>query len=445
MTHKTRVIELLNGQDRHQVQNGNTMGYVGASFDVPEISQSIFKTAFIKHYKKIRRIVEGYKRHGVAMIAIEGSKLVASACLGAKHKRINVAIVGRHSVADLFLPENDSLSLRHLAVILYPEQRRDEPRVRVIDLRTFTAFSDERGIRNAALEAEGPLFLTVGRYLLMLFPTGEETPWPDDPTAGWECIPERVYLDDVPAEPDRWQRHRIHGAARDDEPTVAPRQVVAQDAKPPDDASAAKVSPSEASPSKKASPSEAASQGIQGGLHPVATNVADAARLEQRRAARGSEDDPDDDEKDDPKNNDPVDDDDPREPPNHNVTIAGEIDTDNPGRDDAIRRPVAMNSLLRHRTLVQSFSGPSRARRSLLRDHERPLGALRIRSPEGLSTILIGAQAASEGALFGRYERCDNEGLTVLSNGNISRVHMLLIAIDDQLYVVDTASTNGIR
>lgn len=46
--------------------------------------------------------------------------------------------------------------------------------------------------------------------------------------------------------------------------------------------------------------------------------------------------------------------------------------------------------------------------------------------------------------LFGRYERCDNDGLTVLSNGRISRVHMLLIEIANRVYAIDAASTNGI-
>jgi alpha/beta superfamily hydrolase len=396
---KTRVVELKDGQNRQQAVNAHTM-----VLDFEEVQRVTFQHSFLQHYREIRSIVEGYKRPGVAMVAIDGPKLIASACLGAKRDRINVAIVGRHGVADLFLPDDPSLSLRHLVVIIYPHRGRDEPRVRLVDLRTAAAFADERGQRMEALEAEGPLFLSVGRYLLYIFPTGDETPWPDDAKAGWECIPERVYLSDSPAEPDRWQRRRIHDGGE----------------APADDGDGPSLS---------------------GGLQPAATDVVDLAALEarQQRSRRADATPaPEIDAWAGQRTGEG--------PPPELSAIAGQIDDHASQQNQAAKVIVDKQAFApaRRRTLVQAFAGPSRARRSLLGEHEPPLGALRVRSDKGVSTIIVGGRAAREGALFGRYDRCDNEGLTVLSNGRISRVHMLLIEIAGELYAIDAASTNGI-
>ena len=373
MANKTRVVELKDGQDRKQAPNAHTM-----VLDLQEVQAATFQQAFISHYAAIRSIVEGYRRPGIALIAIDGHKLVASACVAAKRDRINVAIIGRHGMADVFLPEDPGLSLRHLVMILHPLAGGDETRLRVVDLRTTLAFQDERGQRVEALEAEGAIFLGVGRYLLLCFPTGEETPWPDDPQAGWECVPERVYLDNAPAEPDRWKRRRIHDGSS-----------------PP-----------------------------LGGLTPAPTDAVRLGDFVATGAARDDETPP---------------------PPGAGQPVGGAF----PPPVAASTPPAEGNHAgegppQQRRTLVQPFAGPSRARRSLLGEDEKPLGALRVRSEQGVSTIIVGPGAAREGVLFGRYERCDNDGLTVLSNGRISRVHMLLIEIAGRVYAIDAASTNGI-
>ena len=47
-------------------------------------------------------------------------------------------------------------------------------------------------------------------------------------------------------------------------------------------------------------------------------------------------------------------------------------------------------------------------------------------------------QAIRDGILLGRYARCDGAGL--LDDPSMSRVHALLLCIDDTVLVVDTAS-----
>ena len=44
--------------------------------------------------------------------------------------------------------------------------------------------------------------------------------------------------------------------------------------------------------------------------------------------------------------------------------------------------------------------------------------------------------------LLGRYARCDGAG-GLADDASLSRVHALLIQIDDSLLLIDTASSNG--
>jgi hypothetical protein len=95
-----------------------------------------------------------------------------------------------------------------MVVLVHPIKAGGEVGYRVIDLRTRTAFCDEGGRRLEALTAEGPMFLQVGGYALYFLVTGDEGAWPEDATQAWQCIPERVYLEEAIAEPDRWRRRR---------------------------------------------------------------------------------------------------------------------------------------------------------------------------------------------------------------------------------------------
>jgi hypothetical protein len=289
-----------------------------------DLRPASFKDLFLQHYDRIRAVCEEFEEQGLALVAIDQMGVAATACVAAKPDQINTAIIGRHGQADLFLDGDPSLSLRHLVLILHPRQEGEDLRFRLLDLRTQLSFEDENGRRLEALEAEGPMFVRSGIFAIFFLPTGDELPWPDDPQAGWECIPERIFFDDEPAEPDRWERRRLRARLGGDQPRPA---------------------------------------------------------ASRRRGAT---------------------------------------------------------------TRVQTFRGPSLARRRLVEEDEEPLGELRFNSSEGSTAITIGRRAATEGILVGRYERCDTEGLPVLSNIGISRVHLLLVEIDNQLYAIDTASTNGV-
>lgn len=314
---KTRVVRLRTGKFREDAENTVTRMVPTEEIRV----QASFEDLFRCHYDRIRQVCEEFTDPGVVMVAIDLDGVAASAFLAARPDRINVAIVGRHGMTDLYLDGDPTVSLRHMVVLIHPFRQPDDLRFRLLDLRTRLGFVDENGRRLEALEAEGPVFVRCGHYAVFFIPT-EDLPWPDDPLDGWQCIPERVYLDEELAEPDRWERRRLRARWQ----------------------------------------------------------------VEGDRRAAGT------------------------------------------GRT----------------TRIQTFRGPAMAHRRLVLEDETPQGEIRVRSEAGTTSISIGPTAAREGILFGRYDRCDNEGLPLLSHISISRVHLLVVEVGGELYAIDTASTNGV-
>ena len=68
------------------------------------------------------------------------------------------------------------------------------------------------------------------------------------------------------------------------------------------------------------------------------------------------------------------------------------------------------------------------------------MGILKIEAEDGCSSFPIHTREATRGFLVGRYERCD----LGVSAASLSRVHALLVEHDGELWIVDTASTNGL-
>jgi len=94
-----------------------------------------------------------------------------------------------------------------------------------------------------------------------------------------------------------------------------------------------------------------------------------------------------------------------------------------------------------HITRVTRTAGP--------RDTGMPLvscrdvaGRLLLRGSWGSGAIDVGHQALRDGVLLGRYARCDG-GLGLSGDSSLSRVHALLLLVDERLLAIDVASTNG--
>ncbi len=216
---RTRIVELRRGVERDEADNRRTGVMIADS--LPTLP---FARLFPVAWQELRRLLCSFTVPGVVVVAVDSmtKRIAGSLCLAAKVGQANAAIVGRHGHCDLYLEGDPALSLRHLALVVSPlsagagEHGRPQVDFRVLDLRTRSAFLDEQGRRLESVTAEGPTFLAVGGHALFLVVSGDDPVWPESAAEAWKCIPERVYLDEHEAEPDRWRRRR---RAHVEEPT----------------------------------------------------------------------------------------------------------------------------------------------------------------------------------------------------------------------------------
>src|SRR5215510_9203699 len=168
----SRSVWLRNEVARDGFDNTATIAFAFGRFPVrpPAGAASSFEDGFRRFYPDIRRLLNGHRAPGLALLVEGAYGLEATAWIPAEDDAANPVIVGRHSTAEVFLPSDPALSLRHLAVIV-----RREPGggvcFRVLDLRTPTAFEDEQGQSLRALESSGPTMIRFASYALLLFPT----------------------------------------------------------------------------------------------------------------------------------------------------------------------------------------------------------------------------------------------------------------------------------
>lgn len=160
------------------------------------------EVAFVSHYDAIRERCKGVGAPTLAVFAIDERGIAATALLPAREGQVETAIVGRHRNADVWL-EDPKIALRHLAVLVHP--RGDRVRFQVLDLRTRLAFRDERYLPLESIEADGPVFLHVGPYVLLCITLYGTHAWPGDPLVAWRGLPPRVY----DGEPPRRRGHFV--------------------------------------------------------------------------------------------------------------------------------------------------------------------------------------------------------------------------------------------
>jgi hypothetical protein len=94
-------------------------------------------------------------------------------------------------------------------------------------------------------------------------------------------------------------------------------------------------------------------------------------------------------------------------------------------------------------SVLSQTRGP-RGAHDLLGAGETAVAELHVCGPDGRHRLPIGASALDDGILLGRYARCDGSYLFA-SDAAISRVHLLLIRLDDRVVAIDTGSSNGTR
>jgi hypothetical protein len=107
-------------------------------------------------------------------------------------EQLRAGPIGRHSNVDLFLPDDEELSLRHLLVLV--RQVAGSLRLRVADLATPGGFQSEEGGVLRAVDANGTLVLRAASYSFFAVPTGSPPPWKRDAEDPWLTLPRRVLV-----------------------------------------------------------------------------------------------------------------------------------------------------------------------------------------------------------------------------------------------------------
>ncbi|HEY5928472.1 MAG TPA: hypothetical protein VIV11_42590 [Kofleriaceae bacterium] len=166
------------------------------------------RSLFIGAYAKFASLCRDVDEPGLALLAVDELTGAPAGLvrLRARFGRHVAAIVGRHDQCDLYLSNHGSLALRHLAIVLDPVQswRRNSNtvRYRILDLRTSDGFTDEHGKAMRGLRAEGPAFMRCSGHAIFVLPVGDPTDWPESGNDAWDMLPERVYFDEMRAQPD---------------------------------------------------------------------------------------------------------------------------------------------------------------------------------------------------------------------------------------------------
>jgi hypothetical protein len=103
---------------------------------------------------------------------------------------------------------------------------------------------------------------------------------------------------------------------------------------------------------------------------------------------------------------------------------------------------IPMEQMARKSSVITRTHGPRDSAINMLASDGDLAGTLELIGPNVRETIRIGHRALGEGVLIGRYARCDGAG-GLADDATLSRVHALLLQIDDIVLVIDTASSNG--
>lgn len=137
---------------------------------------------------------------GVRAFAFDqaSGELIANSWVKTRAGAINHMTIGRHRRCDVCLPRDPTISLRHLSLVVHPHDPAQDDRVgcRVLDLRTGLAFHDCMGRPLCAVVADGAVLLGVGRYALLIVPTGRDAFFPDRVDAAWKVVSDPLHLDE---------------------------------------------------------------------------------------------------------------------------------------------------------------------------------------------------------------------------------------------------------
>jgi len=164
-------------------------------WDIKFTIKASFQDLFIRHYESIYASLNQIGKPGFLALALQEAEGVVSALwLSHAPDSINTAIIGRHEQADLFLPADVNISLRHI-LMMASTGREQTPLLSLMDLRSGMGFIDEQDELIYALNSDGPVFIRAGTYVLFFFPTGPMLAYGSDAKSAWAALPERIFVE----------------------------------------------------------------------------------------------------------------------------------------------------------------------------------------------------------------------------------------------------------
>ncbi|MGZ6126501.1 MAG: FHA domain-containing protein [Myxococcales bacterium] len=154
-----------------------------------ELGADPFAAVFRKHFPALRAAYQAQPAEGVLIAAIDGNGIFdAHAHLRLPSSGIAHLIAGRHERCDVVLSRDAEVSLRHM-LVRATRGPQGQLQLRAIDLRSRCGLLSEEGKRCEAIASEGPLFLRIASYVLLLFPTGPSVRgWSHDADETWRQL-----------------------------------------------------------------------------------------------------------------------------------------------------------------------------------------------------------------------------------------------------------------
>jgi hypothetical protein len=155
-------------------------------------SSDPFAALFRKHFSALRAAYQAQPAEGVLIAGIDGNGVFdAHAHLRLPASGIAHLILGRHERCDVVLSRDTDVSLRHM-LVRATRGAHGQLQLRAIDLRSRCGLLSEDGKRCEAIASEGPLFLRIASYVVLLFPTGPAVrAWSHDADETWRALAPR--------------------------------------------------------------------------------------------------------------------------------------------------------------------------------------------------------------------------------------------------------------
>lgn len=213
---KTLAVSLWDGQARN---GGNARTVIGAAQRPPgDDFRAIARALFVAAYARLAPACRAVDEPGIAILAVDevSGRPAGLAVLRARVGRPVAAIVGRHDHCDLYLDGSSTLALRQLAIVLGPVESwargATKVRYRILDLHTASGMRDEDGRGLRGMRAEGPSIVRCAGYALFVLPVGDPDDWPEHADDAWAMLPDRVYFDELDAQPRGTSARLLHPA-----------------------------------------------------------------------------------------------------------------------------------------------------------------------------------------------------------------------------------------